>query len=164
MVKIKSSDFEKADKVLTAISAKDVSAVDQNHYLFNFTDEELRDILLKSDEWSKYDYLLAQKILQDRGHKIDTETINALKEKRIEELAKPEKNQKLSIVAGYVFAIFGGLIAIFIGWHLFSHKKTLPNGEQVYSYSEQDRKQGRIILILGTLSAIIWTAFRFIKS
>src|SRR5690606_22574962 len=143
---------------------KDLNAVDQDHYLFDFTEEELRDILLKSDEWSKYDYLLAQKILRDRGHKIDTETINVLKEKRIEDLAKPDKNKKLSILAGYVFAIFGGLIAIFIGWHLFSHKKTLPNGGQVYSYSEQDRKQGRIILILGTVSAIIWTAFRLIKN
>jgi hypothetical protein len=164
LVKLKSSDFEKADNILTALSSKDLNAVDQDHYLFDFTDEELRDILLKSDEWSKYDYLLAQKILQDRGHKIDTEKIKALKEKRIEELATPDKNQKLSIVAGYVFAMFGGLIAIFIGWHLFSHKKTLPNGGQVYSYSEQDRKQGRIILILGTLSAIIWTAFRLIKN
>ncbi|RZJ74091.1 MAG: hypothetical protein EOO47_21705 [Flavobacterium sp.] len=163
LVKLKSSDFEKVDNILTTLSSKDLNAVDQDHYLFDFTEEELRDILLKSDEWSKYDYLLAQKILRDRGHKIDTETINVLKEKRFEELAKPDKNQKRSILAGYVFAIFGGLIAIFIGWHLFSHKKTLPNGGQVYSYSEQDRKQGIIILILGTVSAIIWTAFRLIK-
>jgi len=163
LVKLKSSDFEKVDNILTTLSSKDLNAVDQDHYLFDFTEEELRDILLKSDEWSKYDYLLARKILRDRGHKIDTETINVLKEKRIEELAKPDKNQKRSILAGYVFAIFGGLIAIFIGWHLFSHKKTLPNGGQVYSYSEQDRKQGIIILILGTVSAIIWTAFRLIK-
>lgn len=164
LVKLKSSDFEKADKVLIALSAKDLTAVDQDHYLFDFTDEELKDVLLKNDEWSKYDYLLAQKILQERGHKIDTTTIKALKEKRIEELALPDKNQKLSVIAGYMFAIFGGIIAIFIGWHLFSHKKTLPNGEQVYRYSEQDRRQGRIILILGTFSAIIWTAFRLIKS
>lgn len=104
--------------------------------------------------------MLAQKLLKDRGHNIDQATIAALKQQRIEELAKPDTNQTLSVLAGYVFSIFGGIISIFIGWHLYSHKKTLPNGERAYGYSDNDRKHGKIILILGTLSAVIWTIFK----
>jgi len=164
LVKLKSNDFEKADKILTDLSTKDLDAVDPNHYLFEFSDEELRELLHKSDEWSKYDFLLAQKILRNRGHNIDIDTVNEFKKQRIEELSKPDKSQKLSIIAGYTFSVFGGLIAIFIGWHLFTHKKTLPNGESVYSYSDQDRNQGKIITVAGTLSAIIWTTFKFLNT
>ncbi|WP_316755509.1 hypothetical protein [Pedobacter aquatilis] len=164
LIKIKSADFERADKILAALSANDQHTVDPEHYLFDFTDDELRDVLLKSDEWSKYDYILAQKILQERGHIIDKGTIDNLKMQRIEELSKPEKSQISSIIAGYIFALLGGLIAIFIGWHLFSHQKTLPNGVRTYGYSEYDRKHGKIIAIIGTLSAIVWITFRFIDT
>ncbi|MGY3055760.1 hypothetical protein ACVWYG_003986 [Pedobacter sp. UYEF25] len=164
LIKLQKPDFEKADEVLMNLSAKDIDAVSPDHYLFNFTDDELKDLLLKSDEWSKYDYLLAQKILDNRGYKIDEKAINKIKEQRIEELSKAEKSQKNSIIAGYIFAVLGGLIAVFIGWDLFSHKKTLPNGERVYSYSEHDRKQGKIITVIGVLFVIIWTIFRLINS
>ena len=43
---------------------------------------------------------------------------------------------------GYFFTIIGGLLGIFIGYSLFTVKKTLPNGKKVYSYSENDRKHG----------------------
>lgn len=164
LVKLKSSDFEIADKILTEMSSENLDAVEPNHYLFDFSDDELRDLLRKSDEWSRYDYLLAQKILTERGFQIDEKAVGEFKKQRIDDLARPEKSQRLSIIAGYVFAVFGGVIAIFIGWHLFSNQKTLPNGERVHSYIAADRKQGKVLVVIGTLSAIAWTAFRIFKA
>lgn len=160
LVKLKSIDFKRVDDILTELSTNQIIDADPDHYLFDFSNEELKELLLKSDEWSKYDFLLAQKILKDRGQTIDDSNLALLKNQRIEELAKPEKSQRLSVIAGYVFAFFGGLIGIFIGVHLYSHKKTLPNGERVYSYSDQDRKQGKIIFSISVISAIIWTIYR----
>jgi len=155
-LKLKKTDFERVDKIQTEISANQIEAIGRDYYLFGFTDQELIELITKSDEWSKFDYLLAQKILKERGKEINEEFLNALRKQRIEELAKPEGNQKVWIIAGYLFSVFGGVLGLFIGWHLFSHKKTLPNGDRVYGYSTADRKQGKNIFICGIIFFIFW--------
>jgi hypothetical protein len=148
-VKIKKDDFKKADSILIQRSADQLAEVDKDHYLFTFTNDELHDILSKPDEWSEFDYLLAQKILKDRGGHVSDEKIAALKDERMRELAKPDEKNRGWIYAGYVFAILGGLLGIFIGWHLSTFKKTLPNGETVHGYTVEDRAHGNRILIIG---------------
>lgn len=155
-IKILQKDFSKADSLLLKISMTEIENVDEDHYLFEFSDEELMEILSKSDEWSKFDYLLAQKILKHRGHEVNDKLLQSLRKQRIEELAKPGDNQNAWIIVGYISALLGGLLGIFIGWHLLSHKKTLPNGERVYGYSVGDRKHGKRILILGFVFLFIW--------
>jgi hypothetical protein len=163
-VKLKEQDFEKADKILIDISGQQLDTVDTNYYLFDFTDQELIEILVKSDEWGKFDYLLAQKILKGRGQEVSKELLETLRRQRIEELAKAEDSQRAWIIGGYVFSILGGLLGLFIGWHLLSHKKTLPNGERVYGYSIGDRKHGNRILILGIVFLVIWTSLRILTN
>lgn len=160
-IKILQKDFSKADSLLLKISMTEIENVDEDHYLFEFSDEELMEILSKSDEWSKFDYLLAQKILKHRGHEVNDKLLQSLRKQRIEELAKPGDNQNAWIIVGYISALLGGLLGIFIGWHLLSHKKTLPNGERVYGYSVGDRKHGKRILILGFVFLFIWIFARF---
>lgn len=43
-----------------------------------------------------------------------------------------------------------------MGWHLYTLKKTLPNGEKVFIYNNQDRKHGWKIFILGITGLIFW--------
>jgi len=49
----------------------------------------------------------------------------ALSESRLNELRQPEPAQTFWIYAGYFLALLGGLLGIFIGWHLSSHKKNI---------------------------------------
>ena len=160
IIKLKKVDFEKVNKIQSEISNSLIDDIDKDHYLFEFTDDELIDVILKSDEWNKLDYSLAQKILKDRGKEITDEKLEELKQQRIEELAKPEESQKIWIIAGYIFSILGGFLGIFIGRHLSSHKKTLPNGDKVFGYSKSDRKHGDKIFILGLICLIAWTLIR----
>jgi hypothetical protein len=153
-IKLKKEDFEKVDSLLQEISRKQIENVDSSYYLFDFTDKELLEIITKRDEWGSFDYVLAQKILKDRGKEITQEVVDLLKENRIKELAKPAENQTAWITSGYVFAILGGLLGFFISWHLINHKKTLPNGDIVYGFSEKDRKHGKIIFILSIIFII----------
>ena len=155
-IKLKKSDFAKADRLLLSISAKQINEVGKDYYLFEFSNEELIDVLTKSDEWSPFNYSLAQKILKDRGQEVNEKLLETLKEQRNEELAKPNENKESWIIAGYVFSFLGGLLGIFIGWSLLSNKKTLPNGESVNANSVEDREHGKRILILGIILFIIW--------
>ncbi|KIQ19933.1 hypothetical protein RT99_14550 [Flavobacterium sp. MEB061] len=147
-IKIDPSDFEKAEAVLEKDTENLLDMIDKDYYLLSYTNEELYEILLNSDEWNVFDYKLAQKLLTDRGKTIDPEMLASLKKERLKILAKPEENQKPWIIAGYIFALLGGGIGIVIGYSLWRSKKTLPNGERIYSYNAEDRKNGlRIFLI-----------------
>jgi hypothetical protein len=162
-VKLKPEDFERANIFLQQVAAKDLADIDSNYYIFDFSDEELKEIIEKQDEWNSLDFLLAQKILRERGAEVNVEQIQTLKAKRIEELSEPEKSPKLLIISGYVLAFIGGLLAIVIGAYLRNHKKTLPNGERVFGYAIADRAHGERILILGILGLIISAAIQFFK-
>lgn len=162
-VKIKKSDFDKVDEILSKKSEEDIESIPHDYYLLSFSDEELIEVVTKSDEWSVFDVTLSKKLLKEKGKEVTAEQIEAIKNKRIQELSQPEKSQKPYIIAGYIFAVLGGWLSVFIGWHLLTYKKSLPNGDKVYAYSDEDRKQGNRIFILGIVFMIIWTIWFFIK-
>jgi hypothetical protein len=159
-VKLKSSDFDKVNQLLQNEAQVEIEEVDKDYYLFSFSDMELLDLISKADEWSPFDFMLARKILAQKGNVLSNEEVKYLKDERINELKKPEGSQKLWVIIGYICALIGGILGIFIGWHLLNHKKTLPNGDRVYNYSETDRKHGRVIFYI---SSIMWGAFIIFK-
>lgn len=66
-------------------------------------------------------------------------------------MAKPEKDQTKLIQWGYLLAITTGVFGIIIGSSLLKSKKTLPDGQKVYTYSENNRAHGKNILLLGSI-------------
>lgn len=159
-VKIKADDFPKANALLLDLGNANLETIDKTHYLFEFTDEELFDILSKPDEWNALDYQLAKKLLKERGREVNDDIIESLKKQRIVELAKPDERNRVWIFIGYLSILFGGLFAIIVGWHLFTYKKTLPDGQRVYEYSEKDRRHGKRIFYLGMIVFYITVVIR----
>lgn len=123
-VKLKKEDFKKAEALLKEQAAQELQTVDKGHYLFRFSDEELRDVVAREDEWSEYDVLLAQQILTQRGQAIPPQQLREMKAARLMELARPEKSPENLIAAGYIMALLGGFVAIMIGWHLRTQENT----------------------------------------
>lgn len=156
VLKLKSTDFEKVDKMLNAIAAENIDLVVKDYYLFDFSDDELYGILEKFDEWSITDVMLAQKILNERGKNVSNESVQEIKDKRIDALKEPEKGHKGWLMFGFVSAIFGGLIGILIGYHYFRSKKTIPTGDKVFAYDAETRKIGLIIFCLSFVALFIW--------
>lgn len=160
-VRISLSDFERAEKLM--ITEISLDEIDPSHYLFEFNDDELYEILMKPDEWHPQDYKLALQILKKRGKTVDENLLKSLKNLRLNQLAEPENNQRPWIIMGYVFAFCGGLLGLIIGYSLSTFKKNLPNGERVYSYSKSDRKHGRYILGISILLTPLFLSLKFIK-
>jgi hypothetical protein len=160
-IKIKGQDFQRADAVLKELSLKELANVAKDHYLFEFNDEELFEILAKPDEWNEFDVELARKILNDRGKTIHEDTLLLLRNQRLKELAKPEERQRSLVYAGYFFALLGGIIGAFIGWHLWTCEKVLPNGKRVYGFLDEDRTHGKIIFILGIVLFVFYVFIRY---
>ncbi|GAB4030349.1 hypothetical protein [Spirosoma jeollabukense] len=163
IVKVPSDKYAQVHEILNELAAEQMSDVDRGHYLFDFSDQELYDILAKPDEWSAFDYQLAQKILQERGKQIDKAFLASLRKARIETIAKPEEEHRGTIWIGYLSALLGGVIGIAIGWNMVSSRKTLPTGEQVYTYQKSDRKHGVRILLLGIVMFIVTIYLRVLR-
>ena len=162
-IKLKQRDFEKGNAFLIEKAEKEIIEIDQDYYLLSFTDKELFELIAASDEWSQFDVALAEKLLKDRGKEVTDEDIEKIKSNRIIELSKPEGGQVAYIIIGYILAFLGGFLGMFIGWHLLTFKKTLPNGNRIYVYSDNDRKQGNRILIISIVFFGIWLSYRFLK-
>ena len=160
-IKLQKQDFDNADQLIAAAPVPKLSgssSKESDYYLFSFTDEELMDLVAKHDEWSKHDFNLALKILKDRGKELSAEDIASIKIRRIEDLSQPENHNILWIYVGYLSAIAGGFFGILIGWHLMSAKNKLPDGNQAPAFSASGRKHGMIMLILGSIFFLAFTA------
>lgn len=144
-------NFEKANELLEKDAEAMLANLPEDYYLLEFNDEELYDVILKHDEWSEFDYMLARKLLQEKGKTVDESLIRSLRKQRIEDLAKPEQDQKVWVIVGYALSLIGGFFGVITGYVLYSSQKTLPNGETVYTYSANDRKHGKRILIFGLI-------------
>jgi hypothetical protein len=150
-VQLHPDNFEEAEKLLENYAAGMLTELPEDYYMLTFTDEELHDVIVKQDEWSEFDYMLARKLLTERGNILTDAELKELRDKRIAELAKPEKDQKIWIVAGYITSFLGGFFGILIGYVLMTSHKTLPNGQVVHTYSTTDRKHGKTMLVLGLI-------------
>jgi hypothetical protein len=144
-------NFEKAEALLEKDAEAMLTDLPEDYYLLEFTDEELYDVILKHDEWSEFDYMLARKLLQEKGKAVDESLIRNLRKQRIEDLAKPEQDQQAWVMAGYALSLIGGFFGVITGYVLWTSQKTLPNGQVVYTYSKRDRMHGKNILILGCI-------------
>src|SRR5882762_8223486 len=67
ILNIKTDDFPKADKILEVYYSKEIDDVDKSYYLFDFTDEELKEIISNPYDWGNSDFQLAKKILKEKG-------------------------------------------------------------------------------------------------
>ena len=66
-LKIRKDDFIEVEKIEEELVKNDLENVEKSYHLFDYSDEELIEIVTKKDEWNKFDYLLAQKILKEKG-------------------------------------------------------------------------------------------------
>ena len=71
----------------------------------------------------------------------------------------PVKNKPMGmIIAGYIFAVLGGLIGFVLGVYLWQGKENV-NGVKQKKYDEATRRQGMIIAIVAVVAFIVWTRF-----
>lgn len=162
-IKINESDLKKSEEIVFTDSEDLIKGLQSDYYLFSFEDEELIEIIEKKDEWNVLDYRLSIQLLKSRGIHFSEEDLHKRAENRINQLKKTEKGQKPWIIAGYVFAFFGGFLGFIIGYFLWKQKKSLPNGERVFEYDVKDREHGVKILILSILAIFFQILFFIFK-
>ncbi len=150
---IKTDDFPKADKILEAYYSKEIENVDKSYYLFDFSIEELKEIISNPYDWGNFDFQLAKRILKEKGIEYSDSYYESKKAEKIDELTRIKKIPVYKLIIGYALAIVfppGGFI---YGFLIVNNRNILPDGQKFYLHSEADRKQGKIIIWISAL----WT-------
>ena len=129
--------------------------IPNDHYLLEFSNAELYDVVNKYDEWSDLDVKWARQILNKRGENIDENTFKAFKEKRFNQLRKPERVDRKELWKMYKQTLLGGVPGIMYGWSIWQSKKRLPNGDMFWFYHDDDRKIGLYLFIAGAVLLIL---------
>ena len=159
-IKISPRQFESVNRLLRDKIKVNLDEVDPDYYLFSFDDFELVEIINNPDEWGRLDFVIARKILETRGIVYTTEELDAIRNKKIETMALPEKEEKGWVYAGYFFALTGGFFGVLIGLVLLQSTKTLPDGRKVHTYDETTRKQAKTILFLSLIVFVVCLTFK----
>lgn len=148
---ISEKDRVKAENVFITIAKEELNHIPNDYYLFTFSEEELNQVLIEKDEWSEFDVLLSEKILNDRGIKVEVEELRIKQESRNNDLAKPEGGQVTWLIIGYISAFFGGFFGLLIGYNIWQAKNKLPNGTKVFAYNENVRHHAKIIFFISLI-------------
>jgi len=159
LVNIRPDDFARANEALDKVILNNIQSIENNYYLFSFTNEELDEIIHKPDEWSRQDFLIARKILHDRGSDVPDEKIKTIRSERVKELSKQESGDSWWIFLGYGLALVGGIMAVMIALPFIFAKKALPDGNRVFMYNSKTRGHGKRILLLTVVVIIINAIF-----
>lgn len=156
-LKIPSNCFRAAEALLW--QPINLQETESDYYLLSFSDEELMEVIEKRDEWGSYDYALALQLLEQRGITLTTGDLERIDQQRLKVLATPDKGSNIWTAIGYLSALIGGMLGLFIGIFLFTAKKTLPDGTRVYAFSPQTRQHGKYIMTLGFIAIPSWICY-----
>lgn len=129
--------------------------IGKDYYLYQFTNAELFEVLIKRDEWSDLDVSLAEQLLKSRGQKVDKTEMTRKREEWLEGLRQPDPLPAFWLVGGYLVGILGGFVGVLVGHAIVNSKKTLPDGTKIFRYSERDRGHGKLIRVSGVFLVMV---------
>lgn len=154
-IRLRQEDFDRATEIFNKYFNDQLDTLPADYYLFEFTTLELKEIITKPDEWGNLDYMLAQKLLSERGETVTANELASLKLKRKVELSKPEKTDWFMTVMGYILSVFLPLIGVIVGLMISSSKKTLPDGQVVFTYNADQRFHGKVIIAISIVGIVM---------
>ncbi|MEM6725073.1 MAG: hypothetical protein AAF598_13630, partial [Bacteroidota bacterium] len=156
ILKLKRHDFKNANR-LFANPFKDKTYADfKGNYLDQFTDEELKEILLNPDEWSVENVEVARIILRGRGIHLADEKIEAYRTEKFETL-RTGKAADPTWMTIYFCCILGGIFTSpfvtlaglgMVYFYGFGQSND-PDGQPYYHFDQKTRKIGRLLFYVG---------------
>ena len=147
-VKIAENNFAEANSLLLANAQSQLNNINPDYYLFNFSNQELIDVVNSKNDWNIFDQALASKILSDRKIEIPTDA----KQTIVNNVYTPIEIDAVWLILEYLLSIVVPFAGAIIGLATIFAYKTLGDGRKVKIYNETTRTHGKIIFAIG----IVW--------
>lgn len=157
LIMLNPNDFDKASVVLEENTKLEIDEIDSQHPLFDFSTDELKDVVKNYDEWHPADVKLAKHLLEKENIVVENSEIKEQQNQKKIVAHAQEKSSLLTLAMGYIFCLMGGVAGIGIAIFLMTGKRTMPDGTKKYIYSKSDRAHGLYMLVAGAIGLIIFT-------
>lgn len=110
IVKIQRKNIKKVNELTQKQEQLDYNDINEDHYLYTFSDKDIIDVIANPSEWTKIEIRLANEIAKQRKLELSAENINSAKIKKLKEIVREEQdaNNKVKNTANWF-----GAIAIF---------------------------------------------------
>jgi hypothetical protein len=142
----------------------------KQHFLYEYTNAELWDVMSKPDEWNFDAVVIAKYLLESRGVEVSTAQLDFMKEDRLLKIRNPKKGNDAWMIVllllsflVYVPNLAGWLLTTLIcfgmAYYFWKDVTIDPNGEKFYTFDSKTRIKGKAILILAVIvrvAALVW--------
>ena len=133
--------------------------IPDDHYLREFKDNELKNILLDESDWSREDITVAKILLAERSVSINETEIQNAKAVQKKNIQEQQKISLPLLTLLYIVAPLGSLIPVVAGLIIYNMKDYNRDGEKNYVYSESQRQHGLALCAIGVFSTVAWYYF-----
>jgi hypothetical protein len=152
LVKVQKEDFGKVESLMKGEMEKQIDDVPANYYLFQFSNEELTDVMRKPDEWNYFDQLLARKLLLQRNVEVSSITEGSVFMQ--EDLYVPARIETGWLIFAYLMAVLVPFAGIPLGLLMCKGQRTLKDGTKMPLFDNWTYKQGWILFGIGVLRTL----------
>ncbi|QEC45270.1 hypothetical protein [Pseudobacter ginsenosidimutans] len=159
IVKVMQEDFGKVESLVKKEMEKQVDELPADYYLFQFSNEELLEVLQKSEDWNHLDQTLAKRLLQQRNVRTDGLAVLAVFNE--EEINGKERISTTTLVITYLLAIIFAIVGMLIGALMITAKRTMKDGSKMPLYDNWTVNQGWIVFNIGLVRTLIFLYFAF---
>jgi hypothetical protein len=151
-IRVAPEDLPKAQELISIYPETDNgSSLD----LESYDDDELREIVLRPEEWHRDIVFNAQSLLKKRGITISKEEADIETRKKTEALEQGTAANMLTKYFFWLFALLGGLIGIIGGYFYWRGRIRGFDGKRYYMYNERTRTEGCYMFFTGIISVIV---------
>ena len=147
--------FDYIDDLIEEKVNSELDTVADDYFIFEFSNDELRNVLINAHEWSPLDLALANKLLKERGEPFEKEELHKIREEKIAESALARDISKGRKITGLIVAFLFPLIGIITALIYLLASKDDLSGKKVPKYGEPTKKHGKIVIIVALFGAVL---------
>lgn len=159
VVKVQQQDFGKVESLVKKEMETQVDHLPSDYYLFQFSNEELLEVLHNSEDWNHLDQTLAKRLLQQRNVNTDGLAVQSVFNE--EEINGKERISAATLVITYLLAAFFAIVGMLIGALMITAKRTMKDGSKMPLYDNWTVNQGWIVFNIGLVRTLIFLYFIF---
>lgn len=157
-IKIRPADFPPVNVIVDELYRGLAATIEEDYYLFDFSAEQLQDVIRNRDEWGDLNYHLAL-LLSDKKTTAATGAPfnNGTVETVIENMLPIPVNIWI-LAAGYFCLLtppflygYPAVGSLFIGWFIVGATKTTSTGVKHPVYNKTGRTHGKVMIALSII-------------
>jgi hypothetical protein len=161
VILLKPEDHLRVDDLIERRANSELDSIDKDYFIFSFDNKELREVVVKSHEWTPLDVALAIKLLKERGETVAPDEIKKERALAMEESSKPVSVGKNILILLYILAVFTSLISTVAGIIYMVSRKTNSAGVRVPKYDKATRQHGLYLVVVAQIGTIILLCMLF---